>query len=134
MYVYAYECISIYIYIYIYTHVYLQHECINNEMCMCVYIYIYTYSGFPLSLSSSAAYTPLVLEFSTLIVAQTNNLVYLLSSLTNSRRFHCCYRFVSSLAMTRTVSFQNFMFVFCGLDPGNLKFETVRTHKLHICF
>ena len=22
---------------------------------------------------------------------------------------------------------------FCGLDPGNLKFETVRTHK-HICF
>ena len=23
---------------------------------------------------------------------------------------------------------------FCGLDPGNLKFETVRTHKQHICF
>ena len=34
----------------------------------------------------------------------------------------------------RTVSFQNFMFVFCGLDSGNLKFETVRTHKQHICF
>ena len=23
---------------------------------------------------------------------------------------------------------------FCGLDPGNLKFETVRTNKQHICF
>ena len=23
---------------------------------------------------------------------------------------------------------------FCGLDPGNLKFETVRTHKRHIRF
>ena len=23
---------------------------------------------------------------------------------------------------------------FCGLDPGNLKFETVRTNKHHICF
>ena len=22
----------------------------------------------------------------------------------------------------------------CGLDPDNLKFETVRTHKQHICF
>ena len=32
-----------------------------------------------------------------------------------------------------TVSFQNFI-CFCGLDPGNLKFETVRTHKKHIRF
>ena len=23
---------------------------------------------------------------------------------------------------------------FCGLDSGNLKFETVRTNKQHICF
>ena len=23
---------------------------------------------------------------------------------------------------------------FCDLDPGNLKFETVRTNKQHICF
>ena len=23
---------------------------------------------------------------------------------------------------------------FCGLDPGNLKSETVRTNKQHICF
>ena len=24
--------------------------------------------------------------------------------------------------------------LFCGLDSGNLKFETVRTNKQHICF
>ena len=30
--------------------------------------------------------------------------------------------------------FSKFQVCFCGLDPGNLKFETVRTHKQHICF
>ena len=30
--------------------------------------------------------------------------------------------------------FSEFHACFCGLDPGNLKFETVRTHKQHICF
>ena len=30
--------------------------------------------------------------------------------------------------------FSTFHACFCGLDPGNLKFETVRTHKQHICF
>ena len=30
--------------------------------------------------------------------------------------------------------FSKFHVCFCGLDPGNLKFETVRTHKQHICF
>ena len=30
--------------------------------------------------------------------------------------------------------FSKFHVCNCGLDPGNLKFETVRTHKQHICF
>ena len=30
--------------------------------------------------------------------------------------------------------FSKFQICFCGLDPGNLKFETVRTNKQHICF
>ena len=30
--------------------------------------------------------------------------------------------------------FSEFHVCFCGLDPGNLKFETVRTNKQHICF
>ena len=28
--------------------------------------------------------------------------------------------------------FSKFHVCFCGLDPGNLKFETVRTHKQHL--
>ena len=30
--------------------------------------------------------------------------------------------------------FSEFHVCFCGLDPGSLKFETVRTNKQHICF
>ena len=30
--------------------------------------------------------------------------------------------------------FSKFHVCFCGLDPGNLKFETVRTDEQHICF
>ena len=30
--------------------------------------------------------------------------------------------------------FSKFQICFCGLGPGNLKFETVRTDKQHICF
>ena len=30
--------------------------------------------------------------------------------------------------------FSDFHVCFCGLDSGNLKFETVRTNKQHICF
>ena len=30
--------------------------------------------------------------------------------------------------------FSEFHVCFCGLDSGNLKFETVRTSKQHICF
>ena len=35
---------------------------------------------------------------------------------------------------THTVDFRNFIVFFCGRDPGNLKFATVRTNKQHICF
>ena len=30
--------------------------------------------------------------------------------------------------------FSKIQVCFCGLDPGNLKFETVRTNKQHVCF
>ena len=30
--------------------------------------------------------------------------------------------------------FSKFHVCFCGLDPGNVKFETVRTNKQHVCF
>ena len=34
----------------------------------------------------------------------------------------------------RCGQFSKFHVCFWGLDPGNLKFETVRTHRQHICF
>ena len=30
--------------------------------------------------------------------------------------------------------FSEFHVCFCGLDPGNLKFETIRTNRQRICF
>ena len=30
--------------------------------------------------------------------------------------------------------FSKFHVCFCGLDPGNLKFEKVQTNKQHVCF
>ena len=32
------------------------------------------------------------------------------------------------------IRFSKFHVCFCGLDSGNLKFETARTNKQHICF
>ena len=37
-------------------------------------------------------------------------------------------------ANARYGQFSKFHVCFCGLDPGNLKFETVRTNKQRICF
>ena len=37
-------------------------------------------------------------------------------------------------AADRYGKFSKFQVCFCGLDPGNLKFETVRTNKQCICF
>ena len=43
-----------------------------------------------------------------------------------------------SIALSNYLSsygqFSEFHICFCGLDSGNLKFETVRTNKQHICF
>ena len=41
---------------------------------------------------------------------------------------------LNSIRCTRYGQFSKYNVCFCGLDPGNLKFETVRTHKHHICF
>ena len=42
--------------------------------------------------------------------------------------------FVRRAAARRYGQFSKFQIVFCGLDPGNLKFETARTNKQRICF
>ena len=38
------------------------------------------------------------------------------------------------IAMLLYSQFSNVHVCFCGLDPGNLKFETVRINKQHVCF
>ena len=38
------------------------------------------------------------------------------------------------ITLTHYGQFSKVHVCFCGLDPGNLKFETVRTNKQHICF
>ena len=41
---------------------------------------------------------------------------------------------VGTYGVTAYGQFSEFQICFCGPDPANLKFETVRTHKQHICF
>ena len=41
---------------------------------------------------------------------------------------------LSSYVGTSNGQFSEFQICFCGLDPGNLKFETVRTNRQQICF
>ena len=41
---------------------------------------------------------------------------------------------ISHYAQSAHGQFSKFHVCFCGLDPGNLKFETVRSNKQHICF
>ena len=54
------------------------------------------------------------------------------------RRKVCAHRarfaLNSRVCLTSYGQFSKFHVCFCGLDSGNLKFETVRTNKQHICF
>ena len=41
---------------------------------------------------------------------------------------------LDKVALDKFGQFSKLHVCFCGLDPANLKFETVRTHKQRICF
>ena len=43
-------------------------------------------------------------------------------------------RFDEAAPSARYGQFSEFQTCFCGLDPGYLKFETVRSHRQRICF
>ena len=106
IYIYIYMYIRIYIYIYIYTHI----------ICLRIYLHIIVLSCLRVTIFPRTRRTLGNLDpgFSTVWIGGGE-----------SEDF---------FANPDTVSFQNFKFVFCGLDPGNLKSETVRTHKRHVCF
>ena len=44
------------------------------------------------------------------------------------------YNNIVLLSISYYGKFSNNHVCFCGLDPGNLKSETVRTYKRHVCF
>ena len=104
--------IHIYIYIYIYICIYTYiHKCgyiyIYIHTYIYIYIYIYIYRPgrrAPARRLQAGGARQLVLRGN-----HSSNATCLRSVF----KFHVC---------------------FCGLDPGNLKFETVRTNKQHICF
>ena len=96
-------------YMYLYTHV-CMYVYIYTHMyvCMCIYIYIYIYiyTTWGNHLSNTTCLTRAFVEDGE-ECSKFNSLYGQFS------KNHVC---------------------FCGLDPGNLKFETVRTNKRHICF
>ena len=91
--------------IYIYIYVYAY---IYIYIYICIYIYIYIY----ICISRSSARGPRAPGAGAAGVGKA---------------------FCKSMKH-RYGQFSKFQIIFCGLDPGNLKFETVRTHKQPICF
>ena len=104
-------CVCIYIYIYI---------CIIIIIIISLYIYIYILF-FNISLSPS-------LSLSIYIYIYIGNP-------TTTRAESDDDRTIQNQSFAPAYGqFSKFQVCFCGLDPGNLKFETVRTNKHHICF
>ena len=118
--IYIYICIYIYIYIYISLSLYI-YIYISLSLYIYIYIYIYIYKGGrggrPCASESIFMYYFLL----RMRIVKRISLQELLL---------VCAR---DLEGTKYGQFSNFM-CFCGLDPGNLKFETVWTNKQHIYF
>ena len=58
--------------------------------------------------------------------------LYYYIRLSNIRTIVVLYH--DSVVMLLYGQFSEFQICFCGLDPGKLNFETVRTNKQHVCF
>ena len=93
------------IYIYIYVYIYIERERDRN-LSLYINIYIYIYTSL-LAIRRDARFA------------------------TWSGRPLASFSMRLLMSYGKFLEFQN---CFCGLDPGNLKFETVRTNKQHICF
>ena len=122
IYIYIYICIIQSIYIWVYIHI-----CVVILLCLLCYMYIYIYIWFS----------------SDLLVCFIHCISYLCSCLFSFHRLRpsegsplpgVCFATVGWGDSWGYGQFSKFQIYFCGLDPGNLKFETVRTHKQHICF
>ena len=135
-----YNMYVLYIYIYI--------------VCVCVYIYIYTYtilysitrpSRSPRMGSWGSRHPPRQASLLYIYIYISYKYIYIYIYM---YVYVCMYVYIHTYIYiyiyTHTYTyicsrlwygqFSKFKICFCGLDPGNLKFETVRTHKQHICF
>ena len=59
---------------------------------------------------------------------------YMMTILINSNNNNDIYMQCRAQRLSHYGQFSKLHVCFCGLDAGNLQFETVRTNKQHICF
>ena len=137
IYIYIYTCVYIYIYIHTYMHTYISmyiYIYIYEDAYIYIYVNIYIYIYIILSKAPQGnqrgalgSENPSCIVEHLLVSAQhgSKNPGFVLRPLS-------LYS-IASLGVAYG-QLSKFHVCFCGLDPGNLKFETVRTNKQHICF
>ena len=96
-----------YMYVCVYMYIYI---CI----CICIYIYIYIYI--------------------TWVFTEGPHIPYLSKFIRTGRCLRQCVDTGMRTDADPHGQFSKFHVCCCGLDSGNLKFETVRANKQHICF
>ena len=118
-------------------------------MCICIYIYIFIEREREAGLDT-VKYQLHVLCFKYYMIYKANMLLNMASAGVCSfdaeiEQLFCVVKFwrlrfgeineIYDIDIGCTYGqFSKFHVWFCGLDPGNLKIETVRTHEQHICF
>ena len=158
MYVRMYVCMYVYIYIYIYIYLFIYYlqapsalddifpvQCvfavaawwIYIHIYMCVYIYIYIQWIYTIIYTHVYMnnYIYIYIYISRYMFDNPRQEVVPRSRIPRSTS-HFSYSAQEGVPL-RPFSygqFSKFHVCFCGPDPGNLKLETVRTHKQHICF
>ena len=115
-----------------------------NKQISNIYIYIYThtyhtYADMTCRAMAAAVRIASSLYFIDLCTVSFQNLPLKLPSLNTDLYYYWLMIIILSIIIIMTIirtygQLSKFHVCFCGLDPGNLKFETVRTHKQRICF
>ena len=92
-----------------------------TDSCVCVYIYIYIYTH---TQCTYIMCSHIAIHHITLCCIVLHSVCSVTDRLS----------LLSSCPLPHYGQFSKYNVCFCGLDPGNLNFETVRTHKQHVCF
>ena len=139
IYIYIYSPIYIYIYIYIYTYIYIYIYISELRRGRVTrrnppYIVYGKFSDFPTYTIVTILILFVILNLSYTILYYTLLSYPILSYTTYTSLCNGNSGARSGVGAPDYGQFSNFHVCFCGLDPGNLKFETVRTNKQHLCF